>query len=90
MRSNLMQSIADKIKPKYPVGLSSVPPDVFSQIGNLTFEQLSTLRHRGAFSTVSLTFARVCQLTQYLPAKSVSGQSLLEQYYQVCICLRCE
>ncbi|KAL8329312.1 hypothetical protein RB597_004850 [Gaeumannomyces tritici] len=38
--------------------------EVFGDIGNLTFEQLSNLRHRGAFSTVSLTFTTCCQLVE--------------------------
>ncbi|KAL8370390.1 hypothetical protein RB595_000658 [Gaeumannomyces hyphopodioides] len=38
--------------------------EVFGDIGNLTFEQLSSLRHRGAFSTVSLTFTTCCQLVE--------------------------
>ncbi|CAL3968679.1 unnamed protein product [Diplocarpon coronariae] len=36
--------------------------EVFHQIGQLSFEQLSSLRHRGAFSTVTLTFATCCQM----------------------------
>jgi hypothetical protein len=55
-------------------------PDIFAQVGDLTFDQLSSLRHRGAFSTVSLTFARCCQLTQIL---SSVPQGLLGKWYQV-------
>ncbi|RKF60261.1 Uncharacterized protein OnM2_052010 [Erysiphe neolycopersici] len=35
---------------------------IFTDIGNLSFEKLSCLRHRGAFSTVSLTFAASCKI----------------------------
>jgi hypothetical protein len=60
---------------------SIVSPKIFGQIGDLTFDQLSSLRHRGAFSTVSLTFARCCILTQV--QISTIGD-LLEKWYQVC------
>ena len=76
-----MRTLASKIRAKLPDGSSIIPSDIFTSIGNLTFEQLSTLRHRGAFSTVSLTFARFCQLTQYLT--SDASPTLLETYYQV-------
>lgn len=42
------------------------PLDVFNDIGSLTFDQLATLRHRGAFTTVSSTFTACCQITQSL------------------------
>jgi hypothetical protein len=53
-------------------------------MGNLTFEQLSTLRHRGAFTTVSSTFATCCQQTKHLgPADTANGESLLDAWYKV-------
>lgn len=56
----------------------------FARIGYLSYEQLSTLRHRGAFSTVSLTFSRVCQLTQSLPLdSSPNAEQLLTKFYEV-------
>ena len=64
-----------------------VPPwEVFAGIGNLTFEQLSTLRHRGAFSTVSLTFTTCCQLTNKLRdvfPQIPESQGLLREWYKV-------
>lgn len=54
---------------------------VFKLIGTLTFEQLSNLRHRGAFTTVSQTFATCCQQTKYL--KPPDAEGLLDSWYQV-------
>ena len=82
--SNLMRSMATKVKFFWKDGSYIVPFEVFKRIGELTFEQLSTLRHRGAFSTVALTFARCCQLTQTKAASyEVLGSDLLERWYQV-------
>jgi isocitrate dehydrogenase kinase/phosphatase len=63
------------------------PLDVFRETGYLTFEQLASLRHRGAFSTVSYTFTKCCQLTEVL--KNVytdidESEDLLREWYQVC------
>jgi hypothetical protein len=79
-----MRSLVGKIKSNWKDASHVLPAEVFSGIGDLTFMQLSTLRHRGAFSTVSLTFARCCQLTQYQALNIVSYQHLLEHWYQVC------
>ncbi|KAI1004258.1 hypothetical protein K3495_g3956 [Podosphaera aphanis] len=59
--SNLLRTILKKNQ--YHHGRSHIiPRDVFAKIGDLSFEKLSTLRHRGAFSTVSLTFSVCCKL----------------------------
>lgn len=55
---------------------------VFSAIGNLSLEQLSTLRHRGALTTVSQTFAICCQMSRFYQEEHVS-EPLLEQWYKV-------
>lgn len=55
---------------------------VFSAIGNLSFEQLSTLRHRGALTTVSQTFAICCHMSRFYREEQES-QPLLEQWYRV-------
>lgn len=59
----------------------------FKTIGTLTFEQLSTLRHRGAFSTVTQTFATCCQQAKYLhnegEGEGEGGRSLLNIWYKV-------
>ncbi|KAH7412798.1 putative death-receptor fusion protein-domain-containing protein [Cadophora sp. MPI-SDFR-AT-0126] len=61
--SNLMRSLVNTIKLKLqaPENKPILPTATFVQIANLSFEQLTTLRHRGAFSTVTLTFAVSCQ-----------------------------
>ena len=67
-------------------GVPYPPLDVFREAGYLTFEQLATLRHRGAFSTVSYTFANCCQLTQQLKDAYVDideSENLLREWYQV-------
>src|SRR6266536_3788210 len=84
MGSNLMRNMVSKIKLSWPDGAPMLPTEIFTRIGDLAFEQLSNLRHRGAFSTVSLTFARCCQLTQHLiPNPTSTSTSLLEKWYQV-------
>ncbi|KAG0647573.1 tRNA (cytidine(32)-2 -O)-methyltransferase non-catalytic subunit TRM732 [Hyphodiscus hymeniophilus] len=80
--SNLMRNLIGKLKLKWNNGSPVLSVQVFSDIGHLTFEQLSNLRHRGAFSTVSLTFTRCCQLTQFLTPNLEPDQKLLEQWYQ--------
>ncbi|EPE28716.1 ARM repeat-containing protein [Glarea lozoyensis ATCC 20868] len=62
--SNLMRILAESHRQIWIPGFSAHVTSTFTQIGNLSFTQLSTLRHRGAFSTVALTFSRCCQLTQ--------------------------
>ncbi|UKZ80740.1 hypothetical protein TrVFT333_008504 [Trichoderma virens FT-333] len=55
--------------------------EAFETIGNLAFEQLANLRHRGAFTTVAATFATCCQLTKHLDP--VEGEiSLLNVWYK--------
>ncbi|KAK0389439.1 hypothetical protein NLU13_3014 [Sarocladium strictum] len=54
-------------------------PPQFERIGNLSFHQLATLRHRGAFTAVSLTFAACCQRTKFV---KMSQSSLLTKWYQ--------
>jgi hypothetical protein len=74
--SNLMRILADTLKQPWPEEFAEAITDTFTQIGNLSFTQLSTLRHRGAFSTVALTFSRCCQLTQNPKIKSYSSIAL--------------
>ncbi|KAH9438168.1 hypothetical protein MCOR02_001806 [Pyricularia oryzae] len=62
--SNTMRLIIAPLRFSRVKGTLCPPGDIFKQIGNLTFEQLSSLRHRGAFSTVSLTFITCCQLVE--------------------------
>lgn len=51
----------------------------FERIGNLSFRQLATLRHRGAFTTVSLTFAACCQRVKFV---KMDQSSLLNTWYE--------
>ena len=53
----------------------------FFRIGGLAFEQLAQLRHRGAFSTVSQTFAACC--ARCLEADDQSIKDLPKRWYQV-------
>jgi hypothetical protein len=83
LRSNLLQTILHTTKLRWEESLSLPPTEIFATIGNLTFLQLSTLRHRGAFSTVSLTFTKCCVLTQSAPQTSTTALNLLDVWYQV-------
>jgi hypothetical protein len=59
--------------------------EVFESIGCLTFEQLSTLRHRGAFSAVSQTFATCCQVAQRFlvsPELQVDNRNILLEWHK--------
>lgn len=52
-------------------------------MGDLAFSQLSTLRHRGAFSSVSLNFTCCCQNARNPHIAPVKAeQSLLEDWYK--------
>ncbi|KAJ8058763.1 hypothetical protein OCU04_011752 [Sclerotinia nivalis] len=75
--SNLMRTVVTKAKDRHHDGSLVMSSELFTRAGNLTFEQLSSLRHRGAFSTVSLTFARCCQLSQ-----CHASSDLLEIWYK--------
>ncbi|QSZ28922.1 hypothetical protein DSL72_003429 [Monilinia vaccinii-corymbosi] len=75
--SNLMRTVVTKAKDRRHDGSLVMSSELFTKVGNLTFEQLSSLRHRGAFSTVSLTFARCCQLSQ-----CHASSELLEVWYK--------
>ncbi|CAN9333095.1 unnamed protein product [Alternaria alternata] len=68
---------------KAPVGDGDgdlVTPELFEKLGRLCFTQLLELRHRGAFSTVSQTFAVFCRrcVTSNIP----SIRALPEMWYQ--------
>lgn len=66
------------------VGKGPICPsrDVFSAIGNLSFEQASTLRHRGALTTVSQTFATSCQVSRHYSDDN-SSEHPLNVWYKV-------
>jgi hypothetical protein len=81
--SNLLCMMVNKIKSSTPNSFLSPPFELFCAAGNLSFDQLSNLRHRGAFSTVSTTFTKCCQLVQEGTDYGRLGAHLLDQWYQV-------
>lgn len=66
------------------VGKGQIWPskEVFVAIGSLSFQQASTLRHRGALTTVSQTFASSCQMSRHYSSGNPSD-SLLHVWYKV-------
>ncbi|KAL6403743.1 hypothetical protein AUP68_13113 [Ilyonectria robusta] len=81
--SNLMRALILSIKQTSKSGRIHPSREVYERIGNLSFTQLSTLRHRGAFTTVSLTFATCCQFVKHLDQEAEDQQTptLLEKWY---------
>ncbi|KAJ4414202.1 hypothetical protein N0V85_003254 [Neurospora sp. IMI 360204] len=83
--SNLLRLMLQTLRLTPGPGVPFPPLAVFQDTGYLTFEQLSSLRHRGAFSTVSLTFTTCCQLTQNLPVvfpETAGSNTLLREWYK--------
>lgn len=80
--SQLMKTIVSKSASSHTEGFLLPTPEVFRRVGNLAFSQLSTLRHRGAFSSVSLNFTCCCQNARYVVASTEPKQSLLESWYE--------
>lgn len=64
-------------------GTPFLSTQAFIDLGNLSFKQLANLRHRGAFSTVTLTFAKFCQASQLRMPERDSVAHLLAVWYQV-------
>ncbi|KAI1212980.1 putative death-receptor fusion protein-domain-containing protein [Annulohypoxylon truncatum] len=79
--SNLMRTIANNARQSRGHGLLAPSRQNFEAIGRLTFDELSNLRHRGAFTTVSQTFTSCCQLVKYFPVESDDVPSLLDEWY---------
>ncbi|OTA66695.1 hypothetical protein K449DRAFT_325817 [Hypoxylon sp. EC38] len=80
--SNLMRVIASNARRNRAHGALTPSRQDFERIGRLTFEELSNLRHRGAFTTVSQTFTSCCQLVRYFHSNSNDGLSLLDEWYK--------
>lgn len=81
--SNLMRTVVGNLR--FGTGSGRLLPssEVFGAVGNLAFTQLSTLRHRGAFSSVSLTFTCCCQNAQHpAVASPTADKTLLEAWYE--------
>lgn len=81
--SNLLRTIAQNARHDRGKGLVTPSRRNFEEIGTLTFDELSNLRHRGAFSTVSQTFTACCQLVQCIPTDPNHDVNLLEEWYRV-------
>ncbi|KAH7188835.1 putative death-receptor fusion protein-domain-containing protein [Fusarium flagelliforme] len=82
--SNLMRILILSIKQRTRPGRICPSREAYERIGNLSFTQLASLRHRGAFTTVALTFSTCCQLVKHLDQGqdgAASGTTLLEQWY---------
>ncbi|KAI1353162.1 putative death-receptor fusion protein-domain-containing protein [Xylaria sp. FL0043] len=80
--SNLMRTVAQNARYDRKDGYLAPSQQNFEDIGNLTFDQLSNLRHRGAFSTVSQTFTACCQLVQNSLVHQSDNNDLLEKWYE--------
>ncbi|KAL6356365.1 hypothetical protein LRP88_09961 [Fusarium phalaenopsidis] len=81
--SNLLRTLILPIKQRSREGKIFPSREVYERIGNLTFTQLASLRHRGAFATVALTFSTCCQLVKHLDQgeAGAEGPDLLETWY---------
>lgn len=80
--SNLLRIIVENLRASR-VGALWPTSDIFRSAGNLAYGQLATLRHRGAFTSVALTFACCCQHAQHSSViASVENRSLLDTWYQ--------
>lgn len=76
--SNLMRIIILALKYSGRETSLYPSPELFERIGTLTSTQLATLRHRGAFTAVSATFAACCQRTKFIQDE---GRSYLAEWY---------
>ncbi|KAI0105537.1 putative death-receptor fusion protein-domain-containing protein [Nemania sp. FL0031] len=79
--SNLLRTIAQNARYDRKQGFLAPSWRNFENIGNLTFDELSNLRHRGAFSTVSQTFTACCQLVHCIPSRQ-RDTDLLQKWYE--------
>ncbi|OAQ99528.1 hypothetical protein LLEC1_02531, partial [Akanthomyces lecanii] len=78
--SNLMRTMILAIRNKSRQGAVTPSKEVYFGIGRLTFEQLSSLRHRGAFTNVSATFVACCQQSKHLDQADDDEDILLSWY----------
>ncbi|OAA74099.1 HEAT repeat protein [Cordyceps fumosorosea ARSEF 2679] len=79
--SNLMRIMVLAVRNKSRKGAVTPSKDVYLGIGRLTFEQLCSLRHRGAFTNVSATFAACCQQSKHLERADGDEDMLLTWYH---------
>lgn len=78
--SNFMKTMILTLRNRSRAGSLTPSTRVFRAVGDLTFEQLSNLRHRGAFTTVSSTFSTCCQLSKHLD-KEEDDTDILNLWY---------
>lgn len=79
MLSTLMHSMIAGSK---PTTISQAFQQIhYRRFGDLAFTELAELRHRGAFSTVSQTFAACC--SQCARSEDPETKALPEEWYQV-------
>jgi hypothetical protein len=58
--------------------------ELLRDIGDLAFEQLASLRHRGALGTVAVTFVACCQLVGAQATTTAEGEgTLLDRWHRV-------
>jgi hypothetical protein len=86
-RSNLMKAIvvAGKTGARQAPGLCP-SPELLREIGDLSFRQLATLRHKGALGTVAVTFIACCQSVATIQGPCEGGGhgvTLLDHWYKV-------
>ncbi|KAK6864176.1 hypothetical protein PG995_000704 [Apiospora arundinis] len=80
--SNLLRAMANNAQFHGKPGLLAPDSKTFDAIGNLTFDELSNLRHRGAFSTVTHTFTGCCQQVKHYSPSIKGAETLLDQWYK--------
>lgn len=81
--SNVISVLLRTIITKAPITRGEdalVSPELFEKLGRLCFTQLLELRHRGAFSTVSQTFAAFCRRCATSDIEEL--RALPEKWYQ--------
>lgn len=84
--SNLMEIIVNGLRTRSIPSAMLPPLEVFHDVGQLTFDQLTRLRHRGAFTTVTSTFTTCCQVAeniQRLYLDLTENPNYLRQWYDV-------
>lgn len=65
--------------------VSQPSQELYSCAGDMCMDQLTSLRHRGAFSTVAQTFHVCCEKVRTATDLAVRG--LIKQWYTVSIAL---
>lgn len=84
LADNFCSTLLRVVATSAPIGRPDrdvVDPARFEELGRLCFTQLIELRHRGAFSAVSQTFAAFCKRTYSVEDDGL--KALPEKWYQV-------